>query len=67
MSPDELLRQIRLTVGQMQVEDGPVSGPVRASLIQHGRDLAELVTALDAWLSSDGVLPTDWLPEEEKP
>jgi hypothetical protein len=68
MDPNEALRLIRLCIKQMRAED---KTPIRESaelfnFVQHARDLAETFEGLDEWLSRDGVLPTDWLPEEDK-
>jgi len=67
MDPNEALRQIRLTIRQMRVEDKPSGGIAQAAFVQHARDLAELVDGLDGWLSRDGFLPADWEAEEDKP
>ncbi len=69
MDPNEALRQARLTIAQMRTED---MTPIRESaelfsFVQHARDLMTLVDGLDEWLSRDGVLPTDWMAEEDKP
>jgi hypothetical protein len=66
MDPNEALRQIRLLIKQMQLEDGPVSAGARPEFIQHARDLAETVEGLDEWLSKDGFLPDDWRSDDEK-
>ena len=66
MDPNEALRQIRLTIKQLQVEDKPVGGIALPQFIQHARDLAELVEGLDEWLSKDGFLPADWRSDDEK-
>jgi hypothetical protein len=68
MDPNEALRLIRLDIAQMRVED---KTPIRESadlfsFVQHARDLALTIEGLDEWLSKDGFLPTDWLPEEDK-
>ena len=61
MDPDEALRQIRLLVKQMQVEDDvPVSAGTRPEFTQHARDLMEAVDGLDTWISGGGFLPTAW-------
>ena len=59
MDPDEALRIIRLTIRQMRVEDpGP---PQEApTYVQHARDLAEHVEALDEWLTKGGFPPAVW-------
>jgi hypothetical protein len=69
MDPNEALRQIRLTTKQMAVEDKtPIQESAELfSFIQHARDLATLVDGLDEWLSRDGMLPFDWMAEEDKP
>lgn len=58
MDPNETLRQIRLTMKQMQVEDGAVGS--HRLFHQHARDLVELVEALDGWIANGGFLPDDW-------
>jgi hypothetical protein len=68
MDPNEALRQIRLLIKQMQVED---KTPIQESadlfnFVQHARDLAETVEGLDEWLSRDGFLPDDWRSDDEK-
>lgn len=60
MDPNELLRLLRLTIKQMRAE------PKNAVWMAHAEEVTEYVEQLDEWLSHDGVLPTDWLPEEEK-
>lgn len=67
--PDELIRAIRLNIKQMAVEDKtPIQESAELfSFIQHARDLAADVERLDDWLKRDGVLPTDWAAEEDKP
>ena len=60
MDPDENLRIIRALTKQMQVEDMPVSGYARPEFVQHARDLAEHVDALDEWLRKGGFPPADW-------
>jgi hypothetical protein len=70
MDPNELLRLLRFTIKQLRVEDklmGSEMSSATAFLFrQHARDIAEYAEALDTWLSNDGVLPTDWLADEEK-
>lgn len=67
MDPDEALRQIRLLIKQLRVEDtvGNPDAPLGA-FRQHARDLAETVEGLDEWISRDGFLPFDWQSEEDK-
>jgi hypothetical protein len=65
MDPDETLRQIRLTIKQLRVEDKPVGGIAEHTFVQHARDLAELVDGLDEWLSKSGFLPAAWQRHEE--
>ena len=57
MDPDETLRQIRLIMAQMGVEDG---NPPYPAFVQHARDLAEKVEALDEWLLRGGFAPEPW-------
>lgn len=54
MDPDETLRQIRLLIKQMRVDESP---EIRK---QHADDLAELIEALDEWLSKGGFSPAAW-------
>lgn len=65
MDPDEALRQIRLLVKQLRVEDvvGSADAPL-GPFRQHARDLAEQVDALDGWLSKGGFPPGDWITDE---
>lgn len=61
MDPDEALRQARLLIAQMRVEDTPPGGiGTSPTFVQHARDLAEQVEALDEWLSKGGFLPKAW-------
>lgn len=64
MDPNEALRQIRLLIKQMRVEDAPISGVARPEFVQHARDLAEQVEALDEWLDKGGFPPDAWTPAE---
>lgn len=59
MDPDEALRIIRALIRQLEIEDpGP---PQEApAFVQHARDLAQYVVALDEWLSKGGFPPGDW-------
>jgi hypothetical protein len=68
MDPNEALRQIRATRRQMLLEDRtPLrEGAELFNFVQHARDLMELIHGLDEWLSNDGVLPADWLAEEDR-
>jgi hypothetical protein len=67
MDPDEALRQIRLTIKQLRVEDKPVGGIAEHTFVQHARDLAELVEGLDEWLSKSGFLPAAWQRHDVEP
>lgn len=60
MDPDEVLRQIRATAKQLQVD------VTRDIKIQHADDLAELILGLDAWITGGGFLPRDWADDSEK-
>ena len=63
MDPNEALRQVRLLVKQMEVEDTPPGGVgTSPTFVQHARDLAVQVEALGEWLTKDGVLPHAWAP-----
>lgn len=70
MDPNEALRQIRLYIKQMQVEDQPVgigNQNAKPEFIQHARDLAETFEGLDEWMSKGGFLPKAWhSPDPEK-
>lgn len=61
MDPNEALRQIRLLIKQMEVEDKPDhyhGGGQQWK--QHAEDLAEQVQALDEWLAKGGFPPDAW-------
>lgn len=61
MDPDEALRLVRFYIRQMRREDRPVGNTnARLEFVQHARDLAEVVTALDEWLSNGGFAPAAW-------
>lgn len=55
MDPDETLRQLRLTIKQMAVEE---KGGVLWTA--HAAEVVEYVEALDGWLSAGGFVPADW-------
>lgn len=62
MDPDETLRLIRAYIAQMRVEDGsPLGEPLM--FVQHARDLADTVEALDGWLSRGGFRPRAWVQD----
>lgn len=54
MDPNETIRRIRLLAGRL-LEDGTDS-------THPGQALAELVQALDGWITRGGFLPDDWQP-----
>lgn len=65
MDPDEALRQIRLLVRQLHVEDRPVGNQnARLEFVQHARDLAEAIEGLDSWMTRGGFPPKAWTKEE---
>lgn len=67
MDPDEALRQIRLTIAQLRVEDAKGQQHlVLGTFVQHARDLAELIEGLDGWITGGGFLPGDWADDSEK-
>jgi hypothetical protein len=55
MDPDEALAQIRVAVAGMNREDSP-----GVDFVEHARDLADLVEALDEWLTQGGFPPASW-------
>lgn len=57
MDPDETLRQLRLTIKQMRVDE---STEVRKA---HADEIAEHFEALDGWLTTGGFLPKAWQRE----
>jgi hypothetical protein len=60
MDPNETLRIIRATIKQMRVEEPTPYREARPEFIQHARDLAAHVEALDEWLTQGGFLPATW-------
>lgn len=52
--PNETLRQLRLTIKQMRVDEHP---DIKQA---HANEIAEYVEALDEYLSGGGRLPTAW-------
>jgi hypothetical protein len=61
MDPNELLRLIRATIKQMNVDEN------HDVWVAHAVEVTEYFEALDEWLSKDGFLPADWMAEEDKP
>jgi hypothetical protein len=68
MDPNETLRQIRMHVAAIQAvrdgadEHGDNTDDEVITLCESGEALAELVDALDEWLSRGGFLPAAWTP-----
>ena len=54
IDPTEVLRLLRLTIRQMDVDE---SADIRKA---HADEVAEYFQTLDAWLSRGGALPADW-------
>lgn len=60
MDPNETLRIIRALIRQLRVEAPTPTRPAAPEYVQHARDLAEHVAALDEWLMNGGFAPADW-------
>lgn len=61
MDPDANLAEQRALAATIISDDGPAERRV-----QDGERLAELVEALDEWITSGGFLPTEWRMAQER-